>query len=246
MRSKIDTEKRLRSLLEELIVSLKKSSDPFKIDIEWYIKELRELFPSIDIDNLDIDSEIIYVLTDVVKKQKEWLKNKSFLFLLGSLIALVKIAGMNSKELAEELVRVWNPIVSLEQVTFNDLLKGINYVSSKKKLFLDDVLREVQEQVGNKNLIVKDFIRRNELEQYINKVKQRLSKLFIDNDVVEYNDVINANNLKEKYMLALALSYLVKEGKFSLYYDALDEKIFVIKNIESDKNGYESIVTKIV
>jgi len=56
MNTGIGTYKKLKDLLDELLVTLSKSSDPFKIDINRYVKELEKIFPYIDIQSLDIDS----------------------------------------------------------------------------------------------------------------------------------------------------------------------------------------------
>ncbi|MCD6562621.1 MAG: hypothetical protein J7K23_01740 [Thermoproteales archaeon] len=244
MNTGIGTYKKLKDLLDELLVTLSKSSDPFKIDINRYVKELEKIFPYIDIQGLDIDSEIIYTLTDIVKKQKEWLKNKSFLFLLGSLIALIKIAKMNSEDLANELTKAWKPIVSLEQITFNEILRGMNYMSQKKFIvFEEGILKEVKD--FNQDDLLKDFIKKTFLEEYIRKVERHLSVLFKEKNIVEYGVLIGSGDFKEKYMRGLALSYLAREGRIILYYDAIEEKVYILKPEYSNNKEYESIVIRV-
>lgn len=243
MSQKKMVERRLKELLDELIYSIKNASDPFKIDVSRYINELSKLFPYIEEQTLELDAEIIYELANIIRQQEEWLRDKSFLFMLGSLLAILKIKKLDARQLAEELINSWRPIVYEEQITFNEILRGVDYASRKIPILKHGLLEEAT-TISKDNLIFQDFVPKVLIDNIMRKIKKELDEKFKKNDLVEYDKVISVGSLREKYLRALALAFLVRRGIYAIYYDALEERIYIVKNCESSE--FESIVTRVV
>ncbi|MCS7105417.1 MAG: hypothetical protein NZ954_07660 [Thermofilaceae archaeon] len=233
-------EGRLRELLEELVETLRVSPDPFKIRVRELLDELASLLPSLKLEDLPLDAEILYRLAEVVKKQWEWLSNEAATLALGRLIAAIKVQALSEKELATLLLQAWKPIVELEQVTFTDILRSIEYMGGRRP-------RVSFEEGGGEVTFIdigKAFelgvLSSIELEKVVSRVRERTLKLVESEGVAKYSDVVKGSDAYETYLNAYALSLLSTTGEFDVVYDPLKGEFYVTR--VSSSGGVESVV----
>ncbi len=230
---------RLRELLEELTETLRKTSDPFKINIKGILDELAEILPYLEYEDLVIDAEILSQIVEVIKEQEEWIRNRSAMLVLGPFIALLKIASLSKQELAKELAAAWHPIVELEQITWTDIMRALNYLSARKKFVFETPETERLKTVSSQDLEELGLMLKFNLEELADKIEAEISEKLAKKGFVDYVEVVKGRNILEVFVKAYVVSYLATAGKFSIAYDPLKEKYYIVK----PSNGeYQSVV----
>ncbi len=231
---------RLRELLEELTESFRKASDPFKIDIKYFIEELRKILPELSDEDLIIDAEILEQLANIIKEQERWVIGRTSMLVLGPFIALLKISTLSKEELAKELAGALHPIVELEQVTWIDVLRGLNYLSTRKRYSLEELREQRVEVATEKDLKELGLLARIDLREIIREVEEKILRHIKHSKVIDYLDVVRDRDIFRSFLRAYAVSYLATTGKISLYYNPLEEKYYIVKACED--GDYQSVV----
>ncbi len=231
---------RLRELLEELTESFRKASDPFKIDIKYFIEELRKILPELSDEDLIIDAEILEQLANIIKEQERWVIGRTSMLVLGPFIALLKISTLSKEELAKELAGALHPIVELEQVTWIDVLRGLNYLSTRKRYSLEELREQRVEVATEKDLKELGLLARIDLREIIREVEEKILRHIKHSKVIDYLDVVRDRDIFRSFLRAYAVSYLATTGRISLYYNPLEEKYYIVKACED--GDYQSVV----
>ncbi|RLE66161.1 MAG: hypothetical protein DRJ38_02365 [Thermoprotei archaeon] len=230
---------RLRELLEELTETLKRTSDPFKVNIKSILNELAEILPYLEYEDLIVDAEILSQIVEVIKEQEEWIRNRSAMLVLGPFIALLKIASLSKQELAKELATAWHPVVELEQITWTDVMRALNYLSARKKFVLETPETERLKTVSSQDLEELGLMLKLDLEKLADKIKNEILEELVERGFVEYTEVVKGKSILEVFVKAYVVSYLATAGEFSIVYDPLKERYYIVK----PSNGeYQSIV----
>jgi len=219
-------EARLREILEELLAALN-SPDPFSVDLPRVLKELAELLPSLSEYGLEMDAEALYYVAELIARQEEWVKGRSALLVLGPFVAMLKVLALSTKELAQELLKAWNPIVELEQVTFADILRGLEYLEERGKplplpeaaLPLSYAGFELLEELG--------LVAGPELEEAVGEVRELLRGEFERRGYALYREVVACDSLRKTYLRAYAISHLATSGEVSIAMDPVSGEVYV-------------------
>mgnify|MGYP005645934519 CR=1 FL=1 len=231
---------RLRKLLEEIVETEKASPDPFKINVRRLLDELSLLLPMIKDEDLELDSEILSRLADVVLRQEEWVRERSTTLLIGQLIALLKLRTMDKIDLTLELLNAWNPIVELEQVTLALLIRSLEYLRDRRLYRLPEASEGEARRLSLKDLVSMQMISNGSLEKALRTVMERIMHAFRRIERIDYYDVVRGKNCFETYLNAYALACLASEGKVSITYDPLEDKYYVVR--PGDDQAYYSII----
>ena len=236
----VEARVKLRELLEELTETLRKASDPFKIDIRYFIGELEKILPELTDEDLIVDAEILEQIAEVIKEQEEWVKGRSSLLVLGPFIALLKISTLSKQELAKELANAMHPIIELEQITWTDVLRALNYLSLRKRFVLEEVQGQETKIITGRKLEELGLIAKIDLRKVVEEVEEEIAKKISKNKLVDYSEIIADDEPLKRFFKAYAISYLATMGRISIFYNPLKEKYFIVK---APQNGeYQSIV----
>lgn len=230
-------EGRLRELLEELVETLRSSPDPFRVRVRELLEELAALLPKLKVEELPLDAELIYRLAEVVKRQEEWLASEASAVALGRLVAALKVHALAERELALQLLRAWRPVVELEQVTFTDVLRAVEYMSGRRPRAefgresesLGVASRELAAELG--------VLSQVEMEKIVGKVRSRLAGLLAEKGVVEYREAVLGGDPLETYLNAYALSILSSAGEFAVVHDPLADEYYVVKGAGGEEGA---------
>ncbi len=230
---------RLRELLEELAETARRTSDPFKIDVKRVLDELAEILPMLKYEEMVLDAEILSRVVEIIKEQEDWVKNRSAMLVLGPFIALLKIASLSKQELAKELAEAWHPIVELEQITWIDVFRALNYLSARRKFALEIPEGKRVGVASSSELGELGLLSELDLEEEAKKLEKEIAEKLAEKGAVEYFEVVRGESLSEVFVKAYVISYLATAGKYSIVYDPLREKYYIVKPSNGD---YHTVV----
>jgi len=225
----VSVEGKLRELLEELLETFQASPDPFKVRVRELLEELARLLPQLELSDMPLDAEIVYRLAEVVKRQEEWLASEASTLALGRLVAALKVQVLSERELALQLLSAWRPAIALEQVTFTDMLRAVEYMSGRRPRAVFEGGGEAVGVMGLDEAVALGVVSRVKLEEIIEKVKRRALELLEKSGTARYLDVVSGSDLYETYLNAYALSLLSSAGEFDVAYDPLGDEYYVVK-----------------
>lgn len=235
-------EVRLRELLEELVETEKASPDPFKIRVREILEELSELLPYASIEELPLDAEVLLRLAEVVKRQEEWVRGEASTLALGKFIAMLKVKLLGERELALQLLESWRPIVELEQVTFTEIMRAVDYLGSKRKLVLDVEGSGMAGTISIEEMAAMGLLSEYQLDKLLDRVRDKLRSLLSTREMVEYWEVVKGVDRYETYLNAYALSYLATLGEIDILYDPLEGEYYVAKRSSGEGESMSMIV----
>ncbi|MEM1567709.1 MAG: hypothetical protein QXI84_04450 [Thermofilaceae archaeon] len=226
----MSAEGRLREILEEIVETLRASPDPFRVRVRELLDELASLLPKLKVEELPLDAELIYRLAEVVRRQEEWLASEASAVALGRLVAALKVHALGERELALQLLGAWRPIVELEQVTFTDILRAVEYMGGRKPRAAFEGGEE-QTPVATRELAAElGILSQVELEKVVERVRERLNRLLEVEEAVSYAEAVRGGSSYETYLNAYALSLLASSGEFSVVYDPLADEFYVTRS----------------
>lgn len=241
----MSAEGRLRELLEELVETLRASPDPFRVRVRGLLDELASLLPKLKIEELPLDAELIYRLAEVVRRQEEWLASEASAVALGKLVAALKVHALEGRELALQLLSAWRPIVELEQVTFTDVLRAVEYMGGRrpKEAFGGE---EESASVAARGLSAElSLLPQVELDAVVERVRARLDKLLEGGRAVKYAVAVRGGSSYETYLNAYALSLLSSAGEYAVVYDPLADEFYVTKGGEGEASSVAILLSAV-
>lgn len=225
----MSAEGRLGELLEELIETLKASPDPFKVRVRELLEELAGLLPRLRAEELQLDAEILYRLAEVVRRQDEWLASEAATLALGKLVAALKVQALSGRELALQLLRAWRPIVELEQVTFTDILRAVEYMGGRRPRAVFEGSGEEVGVLGPEAMAALGLLPQVELERVVERVRRRVGELIKCSGAAKYVDAVAERDAYETYLNAYAISLLSSAGELDVAYDPLSEDYYIVR-----------------
>jgi hypothetical protein len=225
----VSAEGRLRELLEELLETLRASPDPFKVRVRELLEELAKLLPQLSPSELPLDAELLYRLAEVVKKQGEWLASEASTLALGRLVAALKVQVLSERELALQLLSAWRPAIALEQVTFTDMLRAVEYMGGRRPRAVFEGGGEPVGVVGLEEAAALGVVSRVKLEEVMERVRRRALELLEGSGAARYAEVVRGADPYETYLNAYALSLLSSAGELDVVYDPLGDEFYVVK-----------------
>lgn len=225
----MSVEGRLRELLEELLSTLRASPDPFKVRVRELLEELARLLPRLTPSEMPLEAEILHKLAEVVKRQEEWLASEASLVALGRLVAALKVQVLGERELALQLLSCWRPVVSLEQITFTDMLRAIEYMGGRRPRATFEGGEGELGVVGAEEAAALGVVSRVELDRALERVRRRALELLESSPAARYRDVVRGSDPYETYLNAYALSVLSSAGEFDVIYDPFSDEFYVVR-----------------
>ncbi len=216
----------------ELCRSIRLSSaDPFEVDIKEKINILRKLLPEYKfLDELLLDAEALYQLSQIVKLQDEYIKRKAGSMYIDPLLIELKLRLLSKESLANAIVKSLHPIATLDQLSPRGLERAFIYWRDLQPLserFKDE--RGITTQpgkIGVEELVTMRILSKEKFEDKLKAVEDELTKVSAG-EWIDYYSFIDAGKYEEKVEKAYILAFLVTEGKAEIRIDPLSEKVYL-------------------
>jgi len=225
----------LRRIIEFCRSVENKGLNPFLVDVEDLISVIREYFPSLKSpEELSLDAEAINQVASIIRMQSEWVKQRASSLYRDPFLIEEKLRSLPIQDLAEIFLKVWHPIVELEQITIGSLRMAAKYWRSLVPLserWREEGLLKVSAGLTTREELIKQGILRDEtFLSEIEKMWRELKEVAGADGKVDYWDFIGAESYEETIQRAYLTSFLVTYGYASLEIRPLEEKILLKPN----------------
>ena len=226
---------KLQRIIEMCTAIENRTVDPFLLDVDSIIKVVKEYFPQWEeADELNLDSEAIHHLASVIKLQSEWVKHCSTSLYTDPFLLEEKIVQASKTEMLNVFLKVWHPLVELEQLSVNSLAAAMRYWNSLvpiKDRWLDLDVQEVEMGTASRDELVKqrvlgDKFFSDELDDYWQELKAKVKEKGGDGKI-PYWDFIGADTYEETVERSFLTSFLITYGYATLEIHPLEEEIFI-------------------
>ncbi|MEM1506885.1 MAG: hypothetical protein QW702_01080 [Candidatus Bathyarchaeia archaeon] len=225
-----------------------KGLDPYLVDVDDLIKTIRDYFPLWnDTEDLCLDTEALNSIASVVRMQGEWVKRRATALYRDPFLIEEKIRGLPIDRMAEIFLRVWRPIIELEQLTLRGFREALKYWSDLPPLNLrwqkigytktDMGFATREEMVKEGVLSGEPFMA--ELEKMWLELKDLASK----NGRVKYWDFIGSDTYEETVRRAYLASFLITYGYARLQVHFLENDIFILPNEKPLNEGEGELIS---
>jgi hypothetical protein len=207
--------------------------DPFLVDIKDVIKIVREYFPEWEsINEFSLDAEAINRLASVIQLQSDWVRHRSTSLYTDPFLLEEKLRKLSRKDLASLFLKVWHPIVEMEQISSHSLSEAIKYWQSllplnerwAKTAFLKTELGVTSRDELIKRQIMAEKAFTEELETLWKELRQKVGR----DEKIAYWDFVGADTYEETVRRAYMTSFLVTYGYATFEVHRLEEEIFII------------------
>jgi len=209
-----------------------KGLDPFMVDVDDIIAAVREYFPEWELpEEFSLDAEAIDRLASVIKLQSDWVKHRSTSLYTDPFLIEEKIQKLSKRDIANLFLRVWHPIVELEQIFPQGLAEAIKYWQSLVPLderWLQTEAEKTETGVVTSEELIKQRIFAekafgDELQALWEELKQRVGV----EGKIRYWDFIGAETYPETVRRAYFTSFLVTYGYATLEIHPLEEETYI-------------------
>jgi len=209
-----------------------KGLDPFVVDVDDIIRIVREYFPEWESpEELCLDAEAVHELASLIKLQSDWVKHRSTSLYTDPFLLEEKIRKMSRIELANLFLKVWHPIIELEQISSNSLIEAIKYWQNLLPLnerWLKTVASEIETGTATREELLEQRILAEkafsiQLESFWEELKQKAGK----EGKIRYWDFIGTDTYEETINRAYMTSFLVTYGYATLEVHRLEEEMFI-------------------
>lgn len=226
---------KLQRIIEMCTTIENRTVDPFLLNVNSIIKVIKECFPQWEkAEELNLDSEAIHHLASVIKLQSDWIKHCSTSLYTDPFLLGEKIARTHKDEIIGIFLKVWHPLVELEQLSIHSLAKAMRYwdgLVPLKERWLDYGVQEAAIGTISRDELVQqrvlgDKVFSEELDGYWQELKEKVNKEG-DGGKILYWDFIGADTYKETVDRAFLTSFLITYGYATLEIYPLEEEIFI-------------------
>lgn len=231
-KSKKRASEHLQRVIEMCKAIEDKGVDPFNVNIDDLITVIREYFPEWKSPaELCLDAETLHRVASIIKLQGDWVKHRSTSLYTDPFILEEKIRRLDNEELASLFLRIWHPIIELEQITRRSLDEATKYWKNLLPLSERWQLAgslETKTGVTTREELIKQRILaekpfKEELEVFWEELKQKVSR----GTKVHYWDFVGADTYSETIRRAYMTSFLITYGYATLELHPLEEEIFI-------------------
>lgn len=249
MQSKREREKLGREKLARIIETCKaveqRSLDPFLVNIEGNINQIKEFFPEWTIpEDLCLDAETIHHLASVIRLQGEWVKHRSTSLYTDPFLLEEKLKQMPKEEIVETYAQAWHPLIEFEQISLHSLAEAIRYwrdLVPLKERWKEVPPVEVERSFTTREELAQQKILRDEafseeLENFWQTLKKAVGEKG-ENGKILYWDFVGADTYEETVQRAFMTSFLITYGYSALEIYPLEEKIFIKPNEKPETSG---------
>jgi hypothetical protein len=227
---------KLQRIIETCRSIEERSLDPFLIDIDENIGTVKEYFSEWKIpEDLCLDAETIHKLASIIKLQSDWVKHRSTTLYTDPFLLDEKIRRTEKTDLLRTFVKVWHPIVELEQISLRSLEEALRYW--KTLVPMDQRWNQMgptevgsgtatREELVNER-ILRDRAFSEELVDFWQELKNQVAKRG-ENGKIRYQDFVCAETYDETVNRAFTTSFLVTYGYATLEMHPLEEETFIV------------------
>lgn len=193
--------------------------DPFSVDVSSLLTRLREIIErERDVETIVLDAETLYRVSVVLGLQQRWIRERASSLFIDAGMVYSKILGSDSRMLVAALLQAWRPIVRLEQISIDLLLRGYQHFLSRptRGLAAAEDVRLAAEKPGAYEAIE---------SQISAELKELLAELSAVGGWMDYWDFVKLKGEGEKAARAYLLSYLISRGEVDVKINALSGEI---------------------
>ena len=207
--------------------------DPFSLDIDDIIATLQQYFPEWDSpEEMTIDAEAVQCLASVIENQGNWVKYRSTSLYTDPFLLQDKIHRLKKEDLIGVFIKVWTPVIEMEQLSIPYLSEALKYWDSLVPL--DERWQNVDPlEVGTGTITREELVRqkifaeKTFMEDLVTSWDQ-LKHIVGEKKKILYWDFIGCNTYNETLDRAYMTSFLVTYGYATLELHPLDEEVFII------------------
>jgi len=226
---------KLLAIIETCKSVEERSLDPFLIDVNGIIRVIKRHFPNWKLpEDLCLDAETIHQLASVIKLQSEWVEHRSTSLYTDPFLLEEKINRMKRDDIVKIFLRVWHPVIELEQISLHSLAGAIEYwknllsLNERWKGFSSNTIEPEfatrEELVEQRILGDRSFS--EELEKYWQKLKVKV-EADGGKGKIRYWDFVGAETYEETVYRAFMTSFLITYGYATLEIHPLEEEMFI-------------------
>jgi hypothetical protein len=239
MQTKREREKTGREKLTRIIETCRnveeRSLDPFLIDVNDNINQVKEYFPEWTIpEDLCLDAETIHRLASVIKLQGEWVKHRSTSLYTDPFLLEEKLIRLPKETIVETFAQAWHPIIELEQISIHSIAEAINYwmnLLPMNERWKEAPPAEVAAGSATREELVQERILRDiafseELESFWQELKNCVQEKG-ENGRIPYWNFVGAETYEETVQRAFMASFLITYGYATLEVYPLEEEMFI-------------------
>ena len=207
--------------------------DPFSLDIDDIIATLQQYFPEWDSpEEMTIDAEAVQCLASVIENQGNWVKYRSTSLYTDPFLLQDKIHRLKKEDLIGVFIKVWTPVIEMEQLSIPYLSEALKYWDSlvplDERWQNDDPLEVGTGTITREELVrQKIFAEKTFMEDLVTSWDQ-LKHIVGEKKKILYWDFIGCNTYNETLDRAYMTSFLVTYGYATLELHPLDEEVFII------------------
>ena len=247
-------EKRLEDLLRviELCRSVETSSaNPFDVDIKEKIQLLKSRLPGWRfLEELLVDSEAVFELTQIVKLQDEWLKHRASSLYIDPLLIQLKVKLLPKEALTEAFVKSWHPVAQLDQVSPKGLERAFVYwrdLSPMAERFKSEFSNYGVKpgSVDYEELVSLGVFTQSQFEEGLKGLHDELLEKS-NGEWIDYMEFIKSPEFETRVLRAYLLAFLISEGRASLRTEPLTGRIWTTALNEKAKGPSKSVAISIV
>ncbi|MEM0444427.1 MAG: hypothetical protein QXO86_00080 [Nitrososphaerota archaeon] len=193
--------------------------DPFSVDVSSLLARLREIIErERDVETITLDAETLYRVSIVLGLQQRWIRERASSLFIDAGMIYSKILGSDARMLVAALLQAWRPIIRLEQISMDLLLRGYQHFLSRptRGVAMAEELKLAVERPGVYTAIE---------SQISEELRGLLAELASIDGWIDYWDFVRSRGEGEKAARAYLLSYLISRGEVEVRINTLSREI---------------------
>lgn len=212
-----------------------KGLDPYIVDVDDLVKVIRNYFPMWkDSEDLCLDAEAINSIASVVRMQGEWVKRRASALYRDPFLIEEKVRGLPIDKMAEIFLKVWRPIIELEQLTIKGFREALKYWSDLPPLNVRwqkiGYTKTETEYVTREEVIKEGVLSSEPFMAELEKVWLELKSRVPRGGKIRYWDFIGSETYEDTVRRAYLTSFLVTYGYANLQVNLSEDEIFILPN----------------
>ncbi|MBS7624972.1 MAG: hypothetical protein QXF59_05575 [Candidatus Bathyarchaeia archaeon] len=212
-----------------------KGLDPYIVDVDDLVKVIRDYFPMWkDSEDLCLDAEAVNSIASVVRMQGEWVKRRASALYRDPFLIEEKVRGLPVDKMAEIFLKVWRPIIELEQLTIKGFREALKYWSDLPPLNVRwqkiGYTKTETECVTREEVIKEGVLSSEPFMAELEKVWLELKSRVLRDGKIRYWDFIGSETYEDTVRRAYLTSFLVTYGYANLQINFSEDEIFILPN----------------
>jgi hypothetical protein len=245
--TKLDDYLRVIELCRDVETS---SANPFDVDIKEKLLILKQRLPELKfLDELLVDSEAMLELSQIIKLQDQWLKQRASALYIDPLLIQLKVKLLPKEALSEAFIKSWHPVAQVDQLSPRGLEKAFVYWRE-----LIPISERFKDQFGTygirpgivdySDLLSLGVFTKEQFESSLVELHDELLQKS-NGEWVDYRQFIGDESFESKVRRAYLLSFLITEGRALLKTEPLTGKIWTMALAEKVKGVPKSVAISI-